>query len=257
MRLHNHTRGGVRFGLMVAEVMPTAAPEYRPLIREMPTEERPRERLRLNGASHLSSAELLAILLRTGSAGENVVALAQRLLVRFEGVAGLGRASFGELCGEKHVGDAKAAQVLAAIELGKRIVSAQPDQRTAIRSPEDVFALLGAEMALLEQEHLRVILLNTRNQVQAIREIYIGSVHTAIVRPAEVFRDAVREGCPSVIIVHNHPSGDPSPSSHDVSLTKQLVEVGRLLDIEILDHVVIGRTGPASLKNRGVHFGQD
>lgn len=232
-------------------------PEYRPLIREMPSEERPRERLRLRGASHLSSAELLAILLRTGSAGENVVALAQRLLTRFEGVAGLGRASFGELCGEKHVGDAKAAQVLAAIELGKRIVSAQPDQRTAIRSPEDVFALVGAEMALFEQEHLRVILLNTRNQVLAVKEIYIGSVHTAVVRPAEVFRDAVREGCPSVIIVHNHPSGDPSPSSQDVSMTGQLLEVSRLLDIELLDHIVIGRTGPASLKNQGIAFARD
>lgn len=243
---------------MVTEAIPTEEQtQYRPLIREMPSEERPRERLRLNGASHLSSAELLAILLRTGSAGENVVALAQRLLTRFEGVTGLGRVSFGELCGEKHVGDAKAAQVLAAIELGKRIVSAQPDQRTTIRSPEDVYALMGAEMAMFEQEHLRVILLNTRNQVQAVKEVYIGSVHTAVVRPAEVFRDAVREGCPSVIVVHNHPSGDPSPSRYDVSLTKQLVEVGRLLDIELLDHVVIGRTGPASLKNQGVAFARD
>jgi DNA repair protein RadC len=242
---------------MVVEAKPVEATEYRPLIREMPSEERPRERLRLNGAGHLSSAELLAILLRTGSAGENVVALAQRLLTRFEGLAGLGRVSFGELCREKHVGEAKAAQVLAAIELGKRIVSAQPDQRTTIRSPEDVYALVGAEMALLEQEHLRVMLLNTRNQVLAVKELYIGSVHTAVVRPAEVFREAVREGCPSVIIVHNHSSGDPSPSSHDVSLTKQLAEVGRLLDIELLDHVVIGRTGPASLKNLGLSFSQD
>jgi DNA repair protein RadC len=232
-------------------------PEYRPIIREMPSEERPRERLRLHGADHLSNAELLAILLRTGSAGENVLSLAQRLLTRFEGIGGLGRVSFGQLCAEKHVGAAKAAQVLAAVALGKRIVSSQPDQRTMIRSPEDVFTLMGAEMALLEQEHLRVILLNTRNQVLGVKPVYIGSVHTAIVRPAEVFRDAVREGCPSIIIVHNHPSGDPAPSSFDVSLTKRLVDVGRMLEIEVLDHVVIGRRGPASLKNMGRGFEGD
>lgn len=232
-------------------------PDYRPLIREMPSEERPRERLRLSGAGSLSNAELLAILLRTGSAGENVVALATRLLTRFEGLAGMGRASFGELCAERSVGEAKAAQVLAAIELGKRIVSTQPDQRTSIRSPEDVFALVGAEMALLEQEHLRVVLLNTRNQVLGVKEIYIGSVHTAIVRPAEVFRDAVREGCPSVIVVHNHPSGDPTPSSHDAALTGRLLEVGQLLEIEVIDHIVIGRDGPASLKNLGIGFERD
>ncbi len=233
------------------------APDYRPLIREMPTEERPRERLRLSGPGALSNAELVAILLRTGSAGENVLELAQRLLKTHGGLAGMGRTSFGEMCTTKHVGEAKAAQVLAAIELGKRIVSTQPDQRTTIRSPEDIFALVGAEMALLEQEHLRVILLNTRNQVLAVREIYIGSVHTAIVRPAEVFRDAVREGCPSIVVVHNHPSGDPTPSTHDAALTRRLLEVGRLLEIELIDHVVIGRDGPTSLKNLGIGFERD
>src|SRR3990172_7584203 len=144
--------------------MPEHRLDYRPLIRDMPSDERPRERLRLRGAGALSNAELLAILLRTGSAGENVVTLATRLLARFEGLTGLGRASLGELCAVKAVGEAKAAQVLAALELGKRIVSAQPDQRTTIRCAEDVFALLFADMALLEQEHLKVVLLNTRNQ---------------------------------------------------------------------------------------------
>lgn len=243
---------------MVAEPLPRLElAEYHPIIREMPSEERPRERLRRNGAGQLSNAELLAILLRTGSAGENVVALAQRLLARFEGVSGLGRVSFGELCAEKHVGEAKAAQVLAGIELGRRIVSAQPDQRTVIRSPEDVYALVGAEMALLEQEHLRVLLLNTRNQIVAVKPLYIGSVHTTVVRPAEVFRDAVREGAPSVIVVHNHPSGDPSPSGPDIAMTRRLVEVGRMLEIELLDHIVIGRSGPASIKNLGTGFGRD
>jgi len=142
--------------------MAGVAPEYRALIREMPSDERPRERLQSRGPDALSNAELLAILLRTGSKGENVINLAHRLLKRFEGVGGLGRACFSELCAEKHVGPAKAAQIIAALALGQRIMSAQP-QRAAVRSPEDVFALVGAEMALLEQEHLRVVLLNTRN----------------------------------------------------------------------------------------------
>lgn len=243
---------------MVAELAPVEEkPAYRPLIREMPSEERPRERLRRYGAGALSNVELLAILLRTGSEGENVISLAQRLLKELEGLPGVGRASVGEMCAVKHIGEAKAAQVLAAVELGKRIVSAQPDQRTCIRSPEDVFALVGAEMALLEQEHLKVVLLNTRNQVIAVRGVYVGSVHTAVVRPAEVFRDAVREGCPGLIVVHNHPSGDPSPSSYDVALTRRLVEVGRMLEVEVLDHVVIGRGGPASLKNLRMGFERD
>lgn len=206
------------------------------------------------GAGALSNAELLAILLRTGSVGENVVVLAMRLLVEFEGLAGLGRVGFAELCATRAVGEAKAAQVLAALELGRRVVSAQPDQRTTVRSVEDVYALVGADMAMLQQEHLRVVLLNNRNQVVGVREVYKGNVHSAVVRVAEVFRDAVREGCPALIVVHNHPSGDPAPSADDVALTKQLLEAGRLLNVEVVDHVVIGRTRPASLKEMKLGF---
>ena len=228
--------------------------EYRPLIRDMPSEERPRERLRLRGAAALSNAELLAILLRTGVTGENVLVLATRLLARFEGLPGLARVSFGELCAEHAVGEAKAAQVLAALELGKRLVSTQPNQRATVRSPQDVNNLLLAEMALLEQEHLRVILLNSRNQVLAIPEVYKGNVNTALVRVGEVFRDAVREGCPALIVVHNHPSGDPTPSADDAAITRQIVGAGRLLGIEVLDHVILARQGFVSLKERGLGF---
>ncbi len=224
------------------------------MIRDLPADERPRERLRLRGPGALSNAELLAILLRTGAAGENVVSLAQRLLSRFGGLPGLGRVSFSELQAEKHVGEAKAAQVLAALELGKRIISAQPDQRTVIRSPQDVYALLGAEMSLLEVEHLKALLLNVRNQVMAVRDVYHGSVHSAVVRVAEIFRDAVRENCPNLIVVHNHPSGDPSPSSDDVALTKQMWEAGRLLGIDLLDHIVIAKGGTASLREMALGF---
>jgi len=219
----------------------------------MPRDERPRERLRLLGPEALSNAELLAILLRTGSRGENVVRLAERLLATFDGVNALGRISFAELCAEKHVGPAKAAQVIAALALGQRMMTARPD-RAVVRSPEDVYALVGAELALLEQEHLRVILLNTRIQVMGIREVYKGNVHSSIVRIAEVFLDAVREGCPNIVLVHNHPSGDPSPSPDDVALTKQVEEAGRLLGIDVLDHVVIARNGTVSLREKGLGF---
>ena len=225
-----------------------------PLIRDMPVDERPRERLRMRGPEALTNAELVAILLRTGTSGENVVTLAQRILSRFEGLRGLGKASFGELSTQRAMGEAKASQLLAAMELGKRMLHEQPERRV-VRAAEDVFRMLFADMALLEQEELRVILLSTRNEVIAMRDVYRGNVSSAVVRIGEVFRDAVREGCPGIIAVHNHPSGDPSPSAEDAALTKQLVEAGRLLGIEVLDHVVIARSGFVSLKDRKLGFG--
>jgi len=228
--------------------------QYMPMIRDMPAEERPRERLRERGPGALSNAELLAILLRTGGNGENVLSLAQRLLSEVDGVGALGRISPAELCGLKGVGEAKAAQVLAGIELGRRVISAMPEARV-IRCSDDVFNLLRGEMADLEREHLNVVLLNNRNNVVGVRQVYRGNVHSAVVRVAEVLRDAVRENCPSLIVAHNHPSGDPSPSPDDVALTRQLVEAGRMLNVEVLDHVVIARGGYVSLKERGLGFG--
>ena len=227
---------------------------YQPRIRDLPRVERPRERLREHGPDHLNNAELLAILLRTGSEAENVVALATRLLSERNGLAGLARSGFHEL-GQLHgMGEAKTAQVMAALELGKRLAALGPEERPVIRSPQDVANLLGPEMSLLPQESLRVLLLNTRNQVLTVSEVYKGNVSSAVLRTAEVFRGAVREGCPSILVVHNHPSGDPTPSSDDVRVTKQLVEAGRLLDIEVLDHVVVAQGGFVSLKDRGLGF---
>lgn len=231
------------------------ATEYRPLIRDLPTDERPRERLRMRGAETLTNAELIAILLRTGANGENAVAVGQRLLAEFEGLAGLGRAGFGELRNQHAMGEAKVCQLLAAIELGKRVAKAQPAERRIIRSPEDVFSLLFADMALLEQEQLRVVLLNTRNEVLAVREVYRGNVSTVLIRIAEVFAPAIREGCTSLIAVHNHPSGDPAPSAEDAHLTKQLAEAGKLLGIEVMDHIVIARRGHASMRDLKLGFG--
>ncbi len=153
--------------------------EYHPMIRDLPPSERPRERLRDCGSEALSNAELLAIVLRTGTSSENVLNLASRCLVRFGGLSGLAKASFRELCGERGLGEAKAAQLKAALELGRRMASAVPEERAVVRSPQDVANLLMSEMGLLEQEELRVVLLNTKNQVIRIPEVYRGSVDTS------------------------------------------------------------------------------
>ncbi len=225
---------------------------YRALIRDMPSGDRPRERLRDAGPGALSNQELLAILLRTGGRNESAVAMASRLLSRFDGLVGLARSGFVELCAEKGLGEAKAAQIQAALELGKRLVATQPQERPVIRGPEDVHNLLQADMALLEQEHMRVILLNTRNQVVGSSDVYRGSVHTAVVRIGELFRDALRQNAPAIILAHNHPSGNTEPSLEDLNLTKRLVAGGKLLGITVLDHVIVTNDGVSSMTQKGM-----
>lgn len=226
-------------------------PEYNTRIRELPALERPRERLRDHGPSALSNAELLAIILRSGSTQQSVLNLATSLLARYGGLGGLARLSFADLVRENGIGEAKAAELQAAFQLALRLNALQPEERPFVRSPADVHNLLSGEMSLLDQEHLRVLLVNTRNQVMANSEVYIGNVSSSLVRTAEVFREAIRQNAPSIIVVHNHPSGDPSPSPDDVQLTRTLAEAGALLQIELLDHVVIGDRRFASLKQLG------
>jgi DNA repair protein RadC len=233
----------------------TGLVEYHPTIRDLPAAERPRERLRDRGANTLSNSELLAIVLRTGTSSENVLNLASRILARFGGLIGLARAGFGELCAERGLGEAKAAQLKAALELGRRLLVEQPEERVVVRSPQDVANLVLAEMSLFEEEHLKVVLLNTKNQVMAVPEVYRGSVNTSLIRVSEIFREAVRENCPALIVVHNHPSGDPTPSPEDVRVTEQMVEAGKLLDIEVLDHLIIGQQRYVSLKEQRLGFG--
>jgi len=234
--------------------MTTGPIEYHLTIHDLPRHERPRERLREYGAAALSNSELLAIILRTGTQNENVLNLAARLLSHFGGLAGLERAAFPELCAKAGIGEAKAAQVKAALELGKRLVSTQPEERAVVRSPRDVANLLLAEMAFLEQERLRVLLLDTRNRLIGVEEVYKGSVNTSYIRVAEVFRGAIRQNCPAIIVVHNHPSGDPTPSADDIAITRQFVAAGRLLDIEVLDHIILGRQRYVSLREMGQGF---
>jgi DNA repair protein RadC len=175
-------------------------------------------------------------------------------MAQVESVASLGRVTLADLCALKGVGEAKAAQILAGIELGRRIVSALPEARPVIRCSDDVDRLVRAELVDQDQEHLKVVLLSTRHQVIGVRTAYIGSVHSAVVRTAELLRDAVRENCPNIILVHNHPSGDPSPSPDDVALTAHVIEAAKILNIDVLDHIVIARGGAVSLKERGLAF---
>ena len=236
--------------------MPHAASviEYRPTIKELPESERPRERLEHYGATALSAVELLAIILRTGTRDENVIRLAQRLLAEQNGLPGLARLPFNELVEIRGLGPAKAAQLKAAFELGRRLQIAAPNERPIVKSPADAANLLMIEMGLLEQEHLRTIMLDSKNQVLKVHTVYIGSLNTAVVRVGEVFREAIRLNAAALIVAHNHPSGDPTPSAEDVQVTRQIVDAGKLLSIDVLDHLVIGQQRWVSLKERGLGF---
>lgn len=225
-----------------------------PTIKDLPTQERPRERLVQCGEAALSTAELLAIILRTGVGGESALLMAGRLLATYDGLPGLARASFAELRAERGLGDAKTAQLKAALELGRRMLLATPEDRLIVRSPSDVAQLLMADMSHLEQEHFRVLFLDTRNRLLGSETIYVGSVNASHIRVAEIFREAIKRNCSGIIVAHNHPSGDPSPSPEDVEVTRQLIAAGTLLSIELLDHLVIGQQRFVSLRERGLGF---
>jgi DNA repair protein RadC len=236
--------------------MPADAPvvEYYPTIKELPEGERPRERLEHYGAAALSVVELLAIILRVGTKDENVIRLAQRLLTTYGGLAGLAQAPFSELVAIKGLGQAKATQLKAAFELGRRLLVAAPHERPMVKSPADAANLLMLEMGLLEQEHLRTVMLDSKNHVLKVHTVYIGSLNTAVLRVGELFREAIRLNCAAIIVAHNHPSGDPTPSAEDVYVTRQIVEAGKLLSIDVLDHLVICQQRWVSLKERGLGF---
>ena len=231
---------------------PASRPVYR--ITDLHESDRPRERLAALGPQALSNAELIAILLRVGVQGENAVTVGQRLLTKFGGLRGLHRAPFADLTSQRGLGEAKAAQIKAAIELGRRLTLESPEERPSINSPADAAALVQYEMSALEQEHLRVILLDRRNRVLEIVEIYKGSVNSSQVRVGEIFKEAIRKNASALIVIHNHPSGDPTPSPDDVAVTRAIVQAGKLLDVEVLDHMVIGHGHWVSLKERGLGF---
>ena len=231
-----------------------STPAYRVGVKEMAPDERPRERMLLRGSASLSNGDLLAVLLNTGLVGESVLEVSQRILRDHGGLAGLVRLDIVELAAIRGIGPAKAAKLRAAFELAGRIAALAPDQRPKITTPDDVINLVGVEMAALGQEQLRIVLLDTKHQVLAIRTVYQGSVNGAPVRPAELFREAIRHNAVAMVIVHNHPSGDPTPSGADVAVTAELVKAGELLGIDVLDHLVIGQGRHASLRRLGLGF---
>lgn len=224
-------------------------------ITDLAESERPRERLAHLGPQALTTAELIGILLRVGVSGENAVQVGQRLLNTFGGISGLHRAAFDEVCNQRGLGQAKAAQIKAALELGHRLSLESPEDRKAIHSPGEAADLVKYEMSALEQEELWVMLLDTRNRVLRIDTIYRGSLNSSQVRVGELFKNAIRRTAAAIIVVHNHPSGDPTPSPDDVAVTRAIVQAGKLLDIEVLDHLIIGGGRYVSLKERGLGFG--
>jgi DNA repair protein RadC len=223
-------------------------------VRDLPAAERPRERLALRGSGGLSAAELIAVVWGTGGGGRTAGELAEEALARHGGVAALGRAGVAELAAIPGVGPAKAGRLAAAFELGRRSMADWPVGRWTIRSPRDVAVRLLPEMGRLEREELRVLSLNAKNVVQRASVVYVGNVSASLVRIGELFRDAVRLDASGVVLVHNHPSGDPTPSPEDLHLTAEAIAAGRLLDLDVMDHVVIGHDAWVSLRDRGVSF---
>lgn len=224
------------------------------LIKDLPAEERPRERLREYGVHALSNAELLAIILRTGVKQQSVLGLAKSILKQTKGLKYLNDMSINELTEVPGVGPSKAMQMIASIELGKRVsqlLGSKEEGIQTIKTPEDCFNLLNTEMKYLKQEHFMVLSLDVKQKLIAKDTIFIGMLDASLVHPREVFRMAVKRMAASIICVHNHPSGDVNPSMADVMITKQLVEASMMMDIPLLDHVIIGRDSYGSLKAYG------
>ncbi|GMX66494.1 MULTISPECIES: RadC family protein [Paenibacillus] len=220
-------------------------------LRDVPSEDRPRERMMLYGAQALSNAELLAILLRTGTYQESAVHVAQRLLLECGGLRMLTDMSMEQLTEIKGIGEAKALQIQAGIELGRRLARSTMNETVTIRSPQDVAALLMEDLRYLQKEHFVCLFLNTKNHVIGQETLSMGSLNASIVHPREVFRAAIKRSSASIVCAHNHPSGDPTPSPEDVEITKRLVQAGEIVGIDVLDHIVIGDKRYVSLKELG------
>jgi DNA repair protein RadC len=228
------------------------AERYTLTIKELPSEERPRERLVKYGPEALSNAELLAIILRVGTPEYSAIGLAEHVLGVFNGLNGIAVASVEELSSIKGLGVAKAAQLRAMVELGKRLAASVGHSRQTIRSPQDAADLLMPELRDLPQERFKAIFLNSRNEVLKTRTISVGSLDSSLITPRDLFREGISSNAAAVIIAHNHPSGDPSPSPEDIAISKRLIQAGQMIGIEVLDHVIIGDGRWLSLKERGL-----
>ena len=217
-------------------------------VRDLPPAERPRERLIRLGAEALSAQEILALILGRGVKGESVMVTAQKLLSKFGSLQGIADSSVEELSQVNGIGPAKAAQLKAAFDLGRRIEAAPREGKSAVTSPEDVVKAVAGDLKGKKKEHFLALLLDTRNRLIRTATVSMGSLDSSVVHPREVFKEAIKASAASVIFVHNHPSGDPEPSHDDIELTRRLVEAGKLLGIVVLDHVIVGDGAYLSLK---------
>lgn len=221
-------------------------------MKDLPKEERPRERLIRHGADRLANKELLAILLRTGTRNYSALTLAEKLIAKFDSLPGLATASFEELREVDGIGPAKATDILAAFELAKRLADSKMEFQGVVNSPQDAAQLVLRELSLADKEHFMIIMLNTKHRVIAKKTISIGHLHASLVHPREMFKEAIRRSSAAVILVHNHPSGDLTPSKDDISTTERLREVGELLGIDVLDHIIIGNNRYLSFREQGL-----
>jgi len=221
-------------------------------IHDLPTSERPRERLQKLGVDALSAQEILALILGRGIAGESVMVTAQRLLSQFGNLKGIAGASVEELSQVKGIGLAKASQIKAAFELANRLEGPETEDKPLVKTPEEVVNLVRSRLKGKKKEYFLALLLDTRNQLIKVAEISIGSLDTSIVHPREVFKEAISASAASAIFVHNHPSGDPTASEDDIKLTKRLAEAGEIIGIDILDHIIISDKNYLSLKREGL-----
>ena len=220
-------------------------------IHDVHEADRPRERLIRQGARSLSNQELIAILLGTGTKRESVLTVANRVLINFEKLHNLKHATLEEMTEIKGIGEAKAVLLLAAIELGRRLASKDLEERFTIRSPEDAATFLMQDMTSLQLEHFVCLFLNVKNQVLHKQTIFVGSLNASIVHPREIFREAVKRSAASIICSHNHPSGIPTPSPEDIDVTTRLYEAGKIVGVDLLDHVIIGDHQFISMKEKG------
>lgn len=225
---------------------------YGVTIKDLPADERPRERLVKYGPEVLSNAELLAIILRVGTAEYSAIGLAQHLLGRFDGLRGIGMASVEDLKVVKGLGTAKAAQIKAMVELGKRLAATVGDTKLKISEPQDAASVVMPVLRDEPQEHFRALFLNQRNEVIKARSVTIGTLDASLITPRDLFRDAISLNSASVIIAHNHPSGDPTPSQEDINVTMRLCQAGEIVGIKVLDHIIVGDGRWVSLKQRGL-----
>lgn len=225
---------------------------YTLTIKDLPADERPRERLVKYGAEALSNAELLAIILRVGTAEYSAIGLAEHLLGKFDGLKGVAAADIESLSQIKGLGTVKATQIQAMVELGKRLAASVGHSRAVIRSPQDAADLLMPHLQGEPQEHFKCLLMNGKNEVLKTRTVTIGSLDASLITPRDLFREAISANCAGVIIAHNHPSGDPTPSQEDINVSKRLIQAGQVVGIEVLDHLIIGDGRWISLKERGL-----